>query len=218
MKPLEQCQLYTFVDTAYLQGRDPVDVARQLCAGGADLIQLRAKDAGPDEVRRLAEALLPVTTAAGVWLVINDYPKIALQVGAPACHMGQEDFFGQGYRWATQVTGCPRQMRLGLSTHAPEQAQRAIRAEPDYVSVGPVFATPTKPGRAAVGLEYVRWAAAHVPVPWFAIGGIDLSNLEQVLEAGARRVAVVRAILTAPDVAAACAAFRARLASAAPKS
>lgn len=217
MKPLEECRLYAFVDAGYLAGRDPAELARQLCAGGADLIQLRAKDVPTDQVRRWAEALLPITEAASVWLVINDYPQLALQVGAPACHLGQDDFFGRGFQWATQVTGCPRQLRLGLSTHAPEQAQRAIRAEPDYLAIGPVFPTATKPGRPAVGLEYVRWAAAHVRLPWFAIGGITLDNLDEVLEAGATRVAVVSAILTAADVARACQAFRARLVSAARK-
>jgi thiamine-phosphate pyrophosphorylase len=218
MKPLVECRLYTFVDTACLGGRRPEDVARQLCDGGSDLIQLRAKDSTPDQVRRLAEALLPITERAGAGLVINDHPRIALQVGAPLGHMGQEDFFDAGYRTAAQVTGCPKEMLLGLSTHAPEQALRALRAEPDYIAIGPVFATPTKPGRPAVTLEYVRWAAAHVNIPWFAIGGINLQNLDEVLMAGAARVCLVSAILNAPDIAKACQAFRDRLLFAARKS
>ena len=215
MKPLSACRLYAFVDTAYLHGRDPVEVARQLCAGGADLIQLRAKGAPPDEVRRLAEAILPVTERAGVGLVINDHPKIALQMGAACCHLGQEDFFDAGFRTAAQVTGCPKQMLLGLSTHAPEQAQRALRAGPDYLAIGPVFATGTKPTAAPVTLDYVRWAAANVTIPWFAIGGINLDTLDSVLAAGARRICVVSAILNAPDLARACQTFHERLASAA---
>jgi thiamine-phosphate pyrophosphorylase len=213
MKSLAQCQLYTFVDAAYLQGRDPVEVARQLCAGGSDLIQLRAKDWSPDQVRQAAERLLPVTNQAGVGLVINDHPHIALQVGAPLCHLGQEDFFDRGYRMAAQVTGCPKEMLLGLSTHAPEQAQRAMRAEPDYIAIGPIYATPTKPGRPPVTLDYVRWAAANVQIPWFAIGGITLDNLDAVLAAGATRICVVSAILNASDIAQACRAFRDRLPS-----
>jgi thiamine-phosphate pyrophosphorylase len=214
LKALADCRLYTFVDTGYLRGRKPEDIARQLCDGGSDLIQLRAKDSAPDEVRRLAEALLPITDRAGVGLVLNDHPKIALQVGAPLCHLGQEDFFGQGYRLAAQVTGCPKEILLGLSTHAPDQAHRALRAEPDYIAIGPVFATPTKPGRPAVTLDYVRWAAANVPLPWFAIGGITLENLDAVLAAGATRICVVSALLNAPDIAQACRAFRDRLPSA----
>ena len=211
MKPLSSCHLYTFVDTAYLHGRDPAEVARQLCAGGSDLIQLRAKNAPLDEVRRLAEVVLPVCERAGVGFVLNDHPKLALQLGAPICHLGQEDFFDAGYRMAAQVTGCPPQMKLVLSTHAPDQAQRALRAAPDYLAMGPVFPTGTKPGRPAVTLDYVHWAAANVSLPWFAIGGINLDTLDSVLAAGARRICVVSAILNAPDIAAACGEFRARL-------
>ncbi len=211
MKPLGNCRLYAFVDTAYLNGRAPAEVARQLCDGGADLVQLRAKGTAPDEVRRLAEMILPVTERAGVGLVINDHPRIALEIGAPLCHLGLEDFFGSGFTRAEQVTGCPKRMMLGLSTHAPEQAQRASKAGPDYIAIGPVFATPTKPGRPAATLNYVRWAAINARLPWFAIGGITLENVDTVLAAGATRICVVSAILNAPDVAAACRDFRRRL-------
>jgi thiamine-phosphate pyrophosphorylase len=212
-KSLADCRLYTFVDTAYLRGRNPAQVAEELCDGGSDLIQLRAKESSPADVRRMAEAILPVTHRAGVVLVINDHPQIALQVGAPFCHLGQEDFFCAGYRQAAQVTGCPKQMRLGLSTHSPEQAQRALKAQPDYLAIGPVYPTPTKPGVRAVTLDYVRWATANVGIPWFAIGGITLDTVDAVLAAGARRVCVVSAILNAPDLAAACQQFQKRLAS-----
>jgi thiamine-phosphate pyrophosphorylase len=211
VKTLADARLYTFVDTAYLHGRDPAEVARALCDGGSDLIQLRAKGASLDEVRRLAEAVLPVCEHAGVTFVLNDHPKLALQLGVPFCHLGQEDFFDAGFTTAAQVTGCPPRMQLGISTHAPEQAQRALKAAPDYIAIGPVFATPTKPGRPGVTLEYVRWAAANVTLPWFAIGGITLENLDAVLEAGARRVCVVSAILNTPDPAAACRRFKERL-------
>lgn len=214
MRPLADCRLYAFVDAAYLRGRDPVELARQLCDGGADLVQLRAKDWPLDQVRRLAEGLLPVTQAAGVWLVINDHPDVAREVGAPLCHLGQEDFFGAGWTEVRQLpavalaAAAARPLGVGLSSHAPAQAVQAVAAGAAYVAVGPVFATPTKPGRPAVGLEYVRWAAAHLRQPWFAIGGISLSNLDAVLAAGARRICVVSAILNAPDVAEACRAFR----------
>jgi thiamine-phosphate pyrophosphorylase len=100
---------------------------------------------------------------------------------------------------------------VGLSTHAPAQAQRAVEAGADYVAIGPVYATGTKPTARPVTLDYVRWAASHVRVPWFAIGGINLQTLPAVLEAGARRVCVVSAILNAPDVAAECRKYRAVL-------
>lgn len=218
MKPLRDCHLYAFVDSAYLHGRAPAEIARQLCDGGADLIQLRAKGGTLEDIQRVAEELLPICESAGVGLVINDHPKLALQLGVPLCHLGQEDFFDAGFTRAEQVTGCPKQLQLGLSTHSPEQAQRALRAAPDYIAIGPVFATATKPGHAAVTLDYVRWAAANIRIPWFAIGGITLENRDEVLAAGATRICVVGAILNAPDLAGACRRFKDRLLSASRKS
>lgn len=211
MKSFNQCHLYTFVDTAYLRGRRPEDVARQLCDGGSDVIQLRAKDDSLDHIQRMAEAILPITQAAGVPLVVNDHYRLALQLGAPVCHLGQEDFFDAGFKLVDQLAGCPRQIKVGLSTHAPDQAKRALAAGPDYIAIGPIFATPTKPGLPPVTLDYVRWAAENVRLPWFAIGGITLDNLDDVLAAGARRICVVSAILNAPDIARACQEFKQRL-------
>jgi thiamine-phosphate pyrophosphorylase len=211
VKPLAECKLYAFVDTAYLRGRAPEQVAQQLCDGGADLIQLRAKTSSPEEIRRMAEAILPITRRAGVGLVINDYPALALEVGAELAHLGQEDFFDAGHRSVEELRPPGSALRIGLSTHAPEQALRALAAGPDYIAIGPVFATPTKPGARPVTLDYVRWAAEHVRIPWFAIGGIHLGNLDAVLAAGATRICVVSAILNAHDVAAACREFRRRL-------
>jgi thiamine-phosphate pyrophosphorylase len=212
MKPLADCRLYTFVDTAFLRGRAADVVAQQLCDGGSDLIQLRAKNSTADEVRVLAEKILPVTRRAGVALVINDHLDVAREAGAQFCHLGQEDFFDAGYRRVSEIRDANPGVQIGLSTHAPAQAERALAAGADYIAIGPVYATGTKPGAKPVTLEYVRWAAAHVSVPWFAIGGIHLQNLEAVLRAGARRVCVVSAILNAPDVAPACAEFKRRLA------
>lgn len=211
MKPLSDCLLYAFVDTAYLHGRTPELVARQLCDGGADLIQLRAKNSSVEEVRRMAEAIVPITRAANVGLVINDHLDIAREVGAEFCHLGQEDFFDAGHRHCSEVRGQKSEVRIGLSTHAPEQAQRAVEAGADYIAIGPVFATGTKPTAKPVTLDYVRWAVEHVKVPWFAIGGINLQNLDEVLAAGAKRICVVSAILNAKDITKTCAEFRKRL-------
>jgi thiamine-phosphate pyrophosphorylase len=211
MKSLSQCRLYAFVDTAYLHGRAPQFVAQQLCEGGADLIQLRAKQSSADEIRRLAEALLPITRAANVGLVINDHLNVAREIGADFCHLGQEDFFDAGHTHTSPLAPQPSHLKIGLSTHAPGQAQRALAAGADYIAIGPVFATDTKPTAKPVTLEYVRWAAQHVNLPWFAIGGIHLRNLDDVLAAGATRICVVSAILNADDVSKACAAFRKRL-------
>jgi thiamine-phosphate pyrophosphorylase len=211
MKPLADCKLYTFVDTAYLHGRAPESVAQQLCDGGSDLIQLRAKHSLPDEVRAMAEKILPVTRRAGVGLVINDHLEIARAVGAEFCHLGQEDFFDAGHVRVSEIRNPKSEIRIGLSTHAPEQAKRALAAEADYIAIGPVYATGTKPTAKPVTLEYVRWAATNVTVPWFAIGGINLQTIDAVLEAGATRICVVSAILNAPDVVKVCGEFRKRL-------
>jgi thiamine-phosphate pyrophosphorylase len=211
MKPLSECRLYAFVDTAYLHGRAPEEVARQLCLGGADLIQLRAKQSSLDEIRRMARAILPITQASAVGLVINDHLSIAQEVGADLCHLGQEDFFDAGYTNVSQLSTLDPQLRIGLSTHAPEQARRALEAEPAYLAIGPVYATGTKPEAKPVTLDYVRWAAANVSIPWFAIGGINLDNVDKVVAAGARRICVVSAILNSDDIAAACRALKRRL-------
>ena len=211
MKPLSDCLLYAFVDTAYLRGHAPEVIARKLCDGGADLIQLRAKKSSVEEVRRMAEAILPITQAANVGLVINDHLEIAREVGADLCHLGQEDFFDAGHQHCSEVRSQKSEVRIGLSTHAREQAQRAVAAGADYIAIGPVYATGTKPTAKPVTLEYVRWAAEHVKVPWFAIGGINLHNLDEVLAAGARRICVVSAILDAENVVKACAEFKKKL-------
>lgn len=211
MKPLADCRLYTFVDTAYLRGRAPELVSQQLCDGGSDLIQLRAKKSSPDEIRAMAEKILPVTRRANVGLVINDYPEIARDLGAEFCHLGQEDFFDTGHKLVSELRAPHPALRIGLSSHSPEQADRALAAGPDYIAIGPVYATGTKPTAKPVTLDYVRWAAEHVPIPWFAIGGINLGNLDDVLAAGAKRICVVSAILNTSDVTKVCAEFRRRL-------
>jgi thiamine-phosphate pyrophosphorylase len=203
MKPFVQCRLYAFIDTAYLGGRAPAEVARQLCDGGADAIQLRAKNSARAEILRIAGEVLPILRDAGVGLVINDHGDVAREIGADACHLGQEDI----------AAAKPPATPFGLSTHSPQQALAAIAAGPAYIAVGPVYATATKPGVRPVTLDYVRWAAANVKIPWFAIGGITLDNLDNVVRAGAQRVCAVSAILNAPDIAQACLQFRKRLPS-----
>jgi thiamine-phosphate pyrophosphorylase len=193
-------------------------IVQRLCDGGSDLIQLRAKKSSPDEILELAELILPITRRAGIGLVINDCPKIAAAVGAEFCHLGQEDFFGAGHTAVSQFKIQNKIYRLGLSTHLPNQAKAAIAAGADYVAVGPVYATATKPGVLPVTVDYVRWAAKNVKIPWFAIGGITLENLDDVLAAGARRICVVSAILEAPDIAEACREFKRKILAASPGS
>jgi thiamine-phosphate pyrophosphorylase len=176
--------------------------------GGVDVVQLRMKDAEDDAVLREAAWMREACAAAGVPFLVNDRPDLAARAGADGVHVGQDDLPVAEARGAV---GAGR--IVGLSTHAPAQLAAAARAAPDYVAVGPVHATPTKPGRPAAGLGYVRHAAAAAPatLPWFAIGGIDADTIGAVVEAGARRVVVVRAITEAADPAAAAAALRAAL-------
>ncbi|HTL15765.1 MAG TPA: thiamine phosphate synthase [Patescibacteria group bacterium] len=211
MKPLSECRLYAFVDTAYLQGRSPEFIAQELCDGGADLIQVRAKGTPLEEARRLVRTVQVITQRSNVGLVVNDHLDVARQLGADFCHLGQEDFFGAGFERVEQLNAAGSGVRIGLSTHGPMEAQRAIDARADYIAIGPVYATATKPTAKPVTLDYVRWAAAHSTVPWFAIGGITLDNLDQVIAAGARRICVVSAILNAADIAARCREFKARI-------
>jgi thiamine-phosphate pyrophosphorylase len=156
--------------------------------GGVDVVQLREKNLPDRDLLPVLEEARELTHRLRVPLVVNDRPDLALLVGADLVHVGQEDLPVAAVRRLG--------LAVGLSTHAPEEIDAASA---DYIGVGPVFATPTKPGRPSVGLELVRHAAAHARVPWFAIGGIDVSNAEAVVAAGATRLAVVRAIGDAPD-------------------
>ena len=177
-----------------------------LLDGGVDLVQLRMKDAADADVLREAAWMREACAAAGVPFLLNDRPDLAHAAGADGVHVGQDD---TPVADARAVVGPGR--LVGLSTHAPEQLASAA-PEADYVAVGPVWATPTKPGRAAAGLAYVTHAAAAAGErPWFAIGGIDTGNVRDVVEAGARRIVAVRALVEAPDPAQAAATLKAAL-------
>jgi thiamine-phosphate pyrophosphorylase len=168
--------------------------------GGVDIVQIRDKTAQDRQLLEGLEVAREVTGRHDVPLVVNDRPDLALLVGADLVHVGQDDLPTARVR----SLGLP----VGLSTHAPGEIDAA---DADYIGVGPVFATPTKAGRPAVGLELVRYAAEHAAVPWFAIGGIDPRTAPLVVEAGATRLAVVRAICEAPDPEAAARDLRAVL-------
>ncbi|WP_255770115.1 thiamine phosphate synthase [Pseudarthrobacter sulfonivorans] len=193
-------------------------------AGGVDIIQLRDKDIEAAEELELLTVLQAAAARHGRLWAVNDRADIAMLSGAPVFHIGQKDLPVASARTLLGAGAV-----VGLSTHTAEQVEGAIRLSSpvtadgglDYFCVGPVWATPTKPGRAAVGLDLVRYAAdavaaapgadAQSAVPWFAIGGIDLDNVEQVVAAGASRIVVVRAITEAADPAAAAQALLAAL-------
>jgi thiamine-phosphate pyrophosphorylase len=156
--------------------------------GGVDIVQIREKGLSDRDLLVVLEEARAVTHRLGVPLVVNDRPDLAVLSGADYVHLGQEDLpVAQARRFG---------IGLGQSTHAPKEIDAA---DADYIGVGPVHSTPTKAGRPAVGLELVRYAAGRAPMPWFAIGGIDASNVADVVAAGATRIAVVRAIGEAPD-------------------
>ncbi|MGI8765113.1 MAG: thiamine phosphate synthase [Gemmatimonadaceae bacterium] len=170
--------------------------------GGVDVLQLRCKDLDALPYLRLAERIGELARNAGVPFIVNDRPDVALAVDADGVHLGQQDL---PLEWARRIV--PGRI-LGRSSHESAQAERAVAEGASYFAVGPVWPTPTKPGRAAAGLSYVREVAARtIAIPWFAIGGITLGNVEQVIEAGATRVALVRAILDARDPAEAAHGF-----------
>jgi thiamine-phosphate pyrophosphorylase len=162
--------------------------------GGADLFQLRDKDASDDELLAAAETARDRCRAAGALFVLNDRPDLAVACGADGVHVGQDD---TPVARAREIVG--HDVIVGLSTHSVKQAQAGCRSGADYIAVGPVHATPTKEGRPAIGVEPIRYAAAHVSVPWFAIGGIDTKTVGDVVRAGARRIVVVRALADADD-------------------
>ena len=182
------------------------DRVRASLAGGVDVVQLREKDADDDAVLSAAEDFRRAAADRGALFILNDRPDLAAAAGADGVHLGQED---APPARARAILGA--EAILGLSTHSGGQADAAESSGADYFCVGPVHATPTKPGRRAVGLAPVRRAAATARLPWFAIGGIDTGNVADVLAAGARRIVVVRAITEAPDPEAAARALRGAL-------
>jgi thiamine-phosphate pyrophosphorylase len=201
---LQAARLYLVVGAAPQAGPLDVVVAAAL-RGGTDLVQLRIKDAGDDEILRAAATVRSACTAADALFVLNDRPDLAAATGADGVHVGQDDV---PIARARALAG--PDVLIGVSTHQPSDLAAARADGADYAGVGPVHATPTKPGRSAAGLAYVAHAAAHAgELPWFAIGGIDLTNVAAVREAGATRIAVVRAIADATDPAAAYTAARA---------
>jgi len=192
---MNDARLYLVAPARLTAGR-LADLVPELVAAGVDLIQLREKEAEAGEVLRLGGPVLEACREAGVPMIINDRPDIAIALRADGVHVGQGDLPIEFTRRLIE-DGI-----VGLSTHAPGEIDRALSRSDliDYFAVGPCFMTPTKPGRPAAGLELVRYAAEqHTTLPWFAIGGINEANLDEVIAAGATRVVVVRALTEATD-------------------
>ncbi len=190
---LGRARLY-LISGAAPGGRPLADVLGPALAGGVDVFQLRDKHADDDAVLAAAAVARELCDSAGALFVLNDRPDLAGRAGADGVHVGQDDV---PVAHARELAGA--EVLVGLSTHSPQQVDAAHAARADYIGVGPVHATPTKPGRPPVGLDLVHYAAANATLPWFAIGGVDEHTIHSVLAAGATRVAVVRCVAEAAD-------------------
>ena len=197
---LQKALLYGICDLGYLSTAQATPVSRELLSGGAGLLQLRAKGHDPKNLLPLALELKTLCDEFQVPFVVNDHLELARQSSAHALHLGQDD---GPLAHARAVLG--PEVLLGRSTHSLAQAKAALKEGADYIGFGPLFPTPTKKGRPAIGMAELSemHAAVGSQIPAFCIGGIIDENLDTVLEAGARRVVIVSHLLTAADVRAA---------------
>ena len=213
MKSLNDARLYGILDLGYVAAADAIRVAEKLIEGGIDVLQLRAKESSEEEIETLGGELIRITESAGVPLIINDHPHLVPAIGAQGAHVGQDDFAVADARWRAgrALAGEVPPPIIGRSTHSIAQAQAAAAEGADYIGFGPLFATPTKPGRPAIGLADIRRVHELVSIPIFCIGGLNLDTLDEVIAAGARRVVIVSALLRAKDIAQYARAVLARL-------
>lgn len=192
---LARARLYVVTDARRRQG-DLAAFLDAILGAGVDVVQLREKDAEAGDLLRWGEVFASAADRHGALFTVNDRPDVALALAADGVHVGRNDLPAA---WARRVLG-PDAV-VGVSCHSAEDhADAPVQA--DYLTAGPIWATPTKPGRPGTGLGLVR-SAAGLDRPWFAIGGIDPSNVREVVEAGATRIAVVRAVTDTQDPAAA---------------
>jgi thiamine-phosphate pyrophosphorylase len=194
---LRDARLYGIIDLGYVEEANAVRAAEAMIKGGVDLIQLRGKKQSVDELVDLAGKLHELTSRSSTPLIVNDHAEIARRVPVEGVHVGQDD---DSIELAQRKAG--RAVVVGKSTHGLEQARAAQREGADYIGFGPIFATPTKPDCEPIGLQDIKQAHLDVNLPIFCIGGIKIDNLEEVIAAGARRVAIVSGLLKAPDIAA----------------
>ena len=197
--------LYCILDLGYTPEAKAEEVTACLLEGGADILQLRAKNSDLAIIERVARKLIPLCRAAGVPFILNDHPDLAAALDADGVHIGQDD---GSLAAARDTVGAGK--IIGRSTHSLEQARAALAEGFDYIGFGPLFPTPTKAGRPAIGLENVAIMEKEVglKIPAFCIGGITPQTLPEVLSAGAQRIVVVSALLQAPDVEAATRAIK----------
>jgi thiamine-phosphate pyrophosphorylase len=188
---LGRSRVYLVCDTKPA-GYEPEEVLRPALQAGVDVVQLRDKSADEREIVEAGRIFRRLCDAYDALFIVNDHADLAIACSADGVHLGQGDASPDDVR---RVIG--QDSIIGLSTHSRKQIEAA--GDVDYIAVGPVYETPTKPDAKPVGVELVHWAAEHAHVPFFAIGGIDSTNVDEVLSAGAGRIAVVRAIRDAAD-------------------
>lgn len=192
---LEKRKLYLVTNSDKFNSDDEfLDRVALALKNGVDIIQLREKSRPAKEIIELGKRIRELSSAFNALFIVNDRIDIAKIVKADGVHLGQDDI---SYKAAREILG--DEPIIGISTHSPDDAKRAMEDGADYIGVGPVFKTPTKPGRIPVGLEYVKWASENVNIPFFAIGSIEPDNIDEVINAGAKRVAVVRAIMNSEN-------------------
>jgi thiamine-phosphate pyrophosphorylase len=193
---LNDARLYGIIDLGYVEESEVTHVAEQMVEGGVDLIQLRGKVKLPDALAGYAARLHEFTARACTPLIVNDHAEIARRVPVEGIHVGQDD---DSIEVARRKVG--RAVLIGKSTHSLEQALAAQLQGADYIGFGPIFATPTKPDYAPIGLTDIRRVHAEINLPIFCIGGINIDNLQSVIDAGAKRVVMVSALLKAHSIA-----------------
>ena len=209
MRSIQDCYLYGILDLGYIDAGDAPRFLEKMIEGGVDIVQLRAKGHAPAAIAALGRMLLPIASAGGMPFIINDHPVLAAELNADGVHVGQDDLPVSETR---RLIGPGR--LVGRSTHSLAQAADAIAhpdETPDYLGFGPLFATPTKPDYAPIGIEEIRRVHEIATIPIFCNGGITRENLDLVLDAGARRVVIVSGILKAEDVTGYCRDVKQRL-------
>jgi thiamine-phosphate pyrophosphorylase len=183
------------MDLGYVERGNAARVVEQMIEGGVDLIQLRGKNKSMGELADLAAELHELAAKFSTPVIVNDYAEIATRVPVEGVHVGQDDDTIEIVRQKAA-----RDILIGKSTHSLEQARAAQREGADYIGFGPIFATPTKPDYAPIGLENIRRVHEEVNLPIFCIGGINIDNLQSVIDAGAKRVVMVSALLKAQNI------------------
>jgi thiamine-phosphate pyrophosphorylase len=195
MKALSECRLYGIIDLGYVEEAGVTHVAEQMIEGGVDIIQLRGKNKSLDELTDYAARLHEITARSSTPLIVNDYAEIASELPVEGVHIGQDD---DSMEVARRKAG--RAVLIGKSTHSLGQALAAQREGADYIGFGPIFATPTKPDYPPIGLRDINRVYAEISLPIFCIGGINIDNLQRVIDAGAKRVVMVSALLKAHSI------------------